>query len=146
MPERHPILVVGATGHVGRQVATQLQRAGHAVRAVTRDPASAGLPAGVEVMRADLTEPATLEAPLRGVEAVFLVWPFLTTEAAPAVVDRLAGQARRVVYQSSMGRPDGQGGATAPIPLHAEMERLIQDAELEWTFGQWALDHAADFR
>jgi uncharacterized protein YbjT (DUF2867 family) len=134
MPQRQPILVVGATGHVGRQVATQLQRAGHVVRAVTRDPARAGLPAGIEVVRADLSEPATLEAPLRGLEAVFLVWPFLTTEAAPAVVDRLAGQARRVVYLSSMGRPDGHGGATAPIPLHAEMERLIQASGLGWTF------------
>ena len=134
MPERHPILVVGATGHVGRQVATQLHHAGHAIRAVARDPARAGLPAGVEVARADLSEPATLEAPLREVEGVFLVWPFLTTEAAPAVVDRLAGQARRIVYLSSMGRSDGHGGATAPIPLHAEMERLIRASGPEWTF------------
>jgi uncharacterized protein YbjT (DUF2867 family) len=134
MPERQPILVVGATGHVGRQVTTQLQRAGHAVRAVTRDPARAGLPAGVEVVRADLFEAATLEAPLRGVEAVFLMWPSLATDAAQAVVERLAGQARRLVYLSSMGRPDGRGGATAPIPLHAEMERLIETSGLEWTF------------
>jgi uncharacterized protein YbjT (DUF2867 family) len=134
MPRQQPILVVGATGHVGRQVATQLHDQGLPVRAVTRDPAGAGLPGGVEVAPADLTEPATLEARLDGAAAVFLVWPLLTTEAAPAVVERLAGSARRVVYLSSMGRPDGRGGRTAPIPLHAEMERLIERSGLEWTF------------
>lgn len=70
------ILVTGATGTVGRQVVSHLRERGVPVRAVTRDPASAGLPAGVEVVRGDLADPASLEPHLEGAELVFLVWPF----------------------------------------------------------------------
>ena len=59
-----------------------------AVRALVRNPDSANLPGEVEVARGDMSEPATLEACLVRVEAVFLVWPFLTAEAAPAVLPR----------------------------------------------------------
>ncbi len=43
------ILVTGATGLVGRQVVDQLLEAGVTVRALTRDPAAAALPAQVGV-------------------------------------------------------------------------------------------------
>jgi uncharacterized protein YbjT (DUF2867 family) len=39
------MLVTSATGFVGRQVVEQLLRAGVRVRALTRNPATAGLPA-----------------------------------------------------------------------------------------------------
>ncbi|HYU04361.1 MAG TPA: NAD(P)H-binding protein, partial [Jatrophihabitantaceae bacterium] len=83
-------LVIGATGHVGRQVVAQLASAGAFVRALARDPAAADLPAGVDVVRGDLLRPETLEPALRGVDAVFLVWPFRTTDAAPAMLDVIA--------------------------------------------------------
>jgi uncharacterized protein YbjT (DUF2867 family) len=44
------IVVTGATGTVGRQVVTWLSERGLPVRAITRDPAPAGLPEGVEVL------------------------------------------------------------------------------------------------
>lgn len=78
--EKNMILVTGATGNVGRHVVSQLLHTGAAVRALTRNPDSAGLPSGVEVVRGDLSDPNTLEACLKGVDAVFLVWPFLTAE------------------------------------------------------------------
>ncbi len=124
-------LVIGATGHVGRQVVAQLASAGAFVRALARDPAAADLPAGVDVVRGDLLRPETLEPALRGVDAVFLVWPFRTTDAAPAVLDVIARNVRHVVYLSSMGAgPD----KTDPIPFHAEIERLIESSGLDWTF------------
>ena len=61
------ILVTGATGHVGRLVVRGLT--GH-VRAVTRNPAKADFPAGVEVVQADLDDPASL--PFDGVEKLYL--------------------------------------------------------------------------
>jgi nucleoside-diphosphate-sugar epimerase len=51
------ILLTGATGSVGRHVAADLVAKGLDVRAVVRDPETAGLPAGVEVMRGDLVDP-----------------------------------------------------------------------------------------
>jgi uncharacterized protein YbjT (DUF2867 family) len=62
------ILVTGATGNVGRQVVSQLQGTGARVLALTRNSDSAALPREVDVVRGDLTAPATLDGHLDGVE------------------------------------------------------------------------------
>ncbi|MGH3620834.1 MAG: NAD(P)H-binding protein [Sciscionella sp.] len=134
MSVRDVIQVIGATGKVGRQVVSRLVDAGAAVRALARDPGAAGLPAGVDVVRGDLARPETVEAALDGVSSVFLVWPFLTADAAPAVLDVVRRHARHVVYLSSMGGSDGRGGKTAAAGFHADMERLIEKSGLAWTF------------
>lgn len=121
--------------HVGRQVVSQLPRTGAAVRALTRNPDSAGLPGGVDVVRADLSVPDTLDACLNGVEAVFLMWPFLTPDAAPAVLNGVRRRAHRIVYLSSSGVRDDLEQQTDPISqFHADVERLIERSGLEWTF------------
>src|SRR6476620_4381174 len=99
-PDMNRILVAGATGTVGRQVVSQLLTTGARVRALTRNPDAAGLPPDVEVVRGDLTTPATLDGCLEGVHAVFLVWT-ASADAVPAAVDRMAKHTRRVVFLSS---------------------------------------------
>ncbi|MEV4171126.1 NAD(P)H-binding protein [Nonomuraea sp. NPDC049709] len=66
-------LVTGATGSVGRHVVAHLLRAGHRVRALTRDPGRARLPREVEVVRGDLARTDTLVPALRGVTGVHLI-------------------------------------------------------------------------
>jgi uncharacterized protein YbjT (DUF2867 family) len=132
---RQRIMVTGATGNVGRHVVSYLKDAGAAVRALTRDPGSAGLPDGVEVVGGDLSAPASLTVGLDGVEAVFLVWPFLTAEAAPRFLRVVAEHARRIVYLSSMSVRDDLRQQTDPISaFHFDIERLIERSGLEWTF------------
>jgi len=88
------ILVTAATGYVGRQVVSQLIGAGARVRALTRNPYSAGLPRELDVVRGDLSMPGTLDEWLVRVEAVFLLcsisadpWPkWLRVKAFPGVV------------------------------------------------------------
>lgn len=149
------ILVTGATGNAGRQVVSQLLEAGAAVRALARDPESAGLPDGVDVTRGDLSEPSSLDGSLEGVEAVFLLWPLFTTEALPDVLDVVGRHARRVVYLSSMGIRDDLERQADPInQSHAEVEQLIERSGLKWTFVRsggmatntlwWAPDIRAD--
>src|SRR5689334_13977375 len=84
--EASMILVTGATGNVGRHVVERLVAAGHGVRAITRDPSRANLPAGVEAVSADLGDAETLRPHLDGVQAVFLIWPFVD----PAETAKLA--------------------------------------------------------
>jgi uncharacterized protein YbjT (DUF2867 family) len=133
--QRRRILVTGGTGNVGRHVVSHLQDAGATVRALTRNPGSAGLPDGVEVVRGDLSAPATLATCLDGVEAVFLVWPFLTAKAAPALLQAVGKHARRIVYLSSMSVRDDRERQADPISaFHADIERLIEHCGLEWTF------------
>ncbi len=129
---KHRILVTGPTGNVGRRVVVQLNDAGVHVRALVRDPAFARLPAGVEVVRGDLTKPETVKSALDSVDSVFLVWPFFSAEGAPAVLDLIARHARRVVYLSSMSVRDGQEAQANGF--WGEIEHLIEQSGLEWTF------------
>jgi uncharacterized protein YbjT (DUF2867 family) len=66
------ILVVGATGVLGRQVVARLRECGEPVRALVRDPARATdlAAAGVEVIIGDLVDPDSLERACAGVERV----------------------------------------------------------------------------
>jgi uncharacterized protein YbjT (DUF2867 family) len=96
------ILVAGSTGNVGRQVVLQQLDAGYRVRALTRNPDAAGLPREVDVVRGDLSDPDTLDPHLEGVDAFFLVWRLPATDAAPALVERVAGRVGRIVLLSSM--------------------------------------------
>lgn len=72
-----PILVAGATGKQGGSVVRALLREGRSVRALTRDPASTTGQAlaaqGVEVVKGDFNDPASLDAAMAGVGGVFSV-------------------------------------------------------------------------
>ena len=129
------MLVTGATGRVGRVVVDLLIAAGVPVRAlIRRSEAAATLPANVEVAHGDLTVPESLDAALKGVTSVFLVWTAPPTTAR-AVVERLAGQARRVVFLSAPYKtPHPFYQQPNPMAaLYAEIERLIAAAGLEST-------------
>jgi uncharacterized protein YbjT (DUF2867 family) len=97
------ILVLGATGTIGRHVVAQLVQRGVAVRALVRDPAKADLPTAVELVQGDLLDPDTLRAAFQGVSAFFLlnaVTPDEFTQALIALnVAREAG-VERLVYLS----------------------------------------------
>lgn len=77
------ILVTGATGNVGRAVTARLVAAGAGVRAFVRDARAARVLPGAEIAEGDLSAPETLDRALSGIEAVFLIWPFLTADARP---------------------------------------------------------------
>jgi NAD(P)H dehydrogenase (quinone) len=73
------ILVTGATGRTGGQVAAQLLAAGYPVRAYVRreDRRSAKLrAAGAEIAVGDLTDPQALTGAMHGVQRAFFLPPF----------------------------------------------------------------------
>lgn len=130
------ILVTGATGRIGRLVVDALVRGGASVRALTRHPARANLPAGVEVVAGDFAQPESLDVALTGVDAVFLVWT-LAAQTAPAVVSRMASATvsapPRVVFLSSPHRtPHPFFQQPNPMRvLHLELERVLAASGLD---------------
>lgn len=71
-PTPRRILVLGATGSVGRLVVREAQQAGHDVVALVRDEKRAArlLPTGVTLVRGDVAAPAGLAEALDGVDAI----------------------------------------------------------------------------
>jgi uncharacterized protein YbjT (DUF2867 family) len=71
-PDR--ILVVGATGMLGKPVADALHAAGFTVRLLTRNPASAQarFPSGFEIIEGDVADPAALARALDGCAGVHI--------------------------------------------------------------------------
>ncbi|MFE0590545.1 NAD(P)H-binding protein [Micromonospora echinospora] len=125
------VLVTGATGNVGGAVVTRLHAAGVPVRALVRGEAD--FPEGVQAVRGDLGDPASLDPALEGVHSVFLVWPFLSAEGASDVLDVIGKRAHRVVYLSSAGVRDEEEPGEAITMFHTELERLVGASGLEWT-------------
>lgn len=123
------ILVTGATGNVGRHVVAQLLEAGQPVRALTRRPATANLPEGVEVVAGDLTKPEGLRSAFEGVDRLFL---FPVAETAGEVV-RMAREAgvRRVVVLSSVSAGYESGDLSGDH--HRAVEVVVEASGLEWT-------------
>jgi uncharacterized protein YbjT (DUF2867 family) len=128
------IMVIGATGRIGRAVIDHLLRAGVSVRAMTRRPAAANLPAAVEVVPGDLTEPASLADCLHGVDVVFLLWT--APEATlPVVISHMASHVTRIVALTSphqVAHPFFEQ-PNAMAALHAHLERLIAASGVEFT-------------
>lgn len=114
------ILVTGATGNVGGNVLRQLLDAGERVRALTRDPGTARLPAGVEVVGGDLAEPSTLAGAFDGVHRMFL-FPVPATAAEVLELAKGAGIERLAVLSSSAVTQPGEN-------MISVMHRTVEDA------------------
>jgi uncharacterized protein YbjT (DUF2867 family) len=120
------ILVTGATGFVGRHVVSQLAEAGERVRAMTRNPARASVPAGVEVVRGDLLEPPSVAEALVGVDRMYL-FPEPRTAVAVVAAARDAG-VKRIVTLSS-GAVSGGLDTDFQLPV----EQAVEASGCEWT-------------
>lgn len=129
------ILVTGATGHVGRPLVDALLAAGQKVRALSRDPATAGLPAGAEVA-------ATADLPLDSITSVFLVLPAFPDGFATLIARMRAAGVRRIVALSSYSVLDDDPKNMIAVK-HRALEHAIEQTGVEWTFVRPAGGFAA---
>jgi uncharacterized protein YbjT (DUF2867 family) len=120
------LLVTGATGHIGRELARELDARGAKFRVLVRDPARAtGLPERAERVIGDLGQPATLPPAFDGADGLFLLVPGIGVDhTAHAVAAARAAGVRRIVHLSSyavIGEPMPAMGR-----WHHEREQLVR--------------------
>ncbi|MBN6150766.1 NAD-dependent epimerase/dehydratase family protein [Xanthomonas sp. AmX2] len=103
------ILVTGATGKVGSRLVERLARRGHPLRALVRDAARAAHLLGdqVELVEGDLLDAASLDAAVRGIDAIVHCAAFFrgaTPEQAHAVNELGTRQLADAARAASVGR------------------------------------------
>ena len=125
------ILVTGATGNVGRHLVSHLRDAGEPVRALTRNPGRPGLPAGVEAVKGDLTDPrgADLAAALDGVTAAHLI-TFAGTAGDPYAQLADGDGVVAALEDAGVRRVTVLSGGESPL------ETAVKASDLEWTILQ----------
>jgi uncharacterized protein YbjT (DUF2867 family) len=132
MSRHRIVLVIGATGKVGRHVVAGLLEEGARVRAVVRHPLTSGLPGEVSVTKGDLERPETVATAADGADAAFLLWPGFSAAGASEVVTELARHVSHVVYLSAARL---QHGDESPMEgVWSEVEALIEASGVGWTF------------
>jgi uncharacterized protein YbjT (DUF2867 family) len=128
------LLITGATGNVGRELARELDTAGAAFRVLVRDPDRARtLPERAERVVGDLDEPATLPPAFDGVTRLFLLVPGIGLDhTAHALAAAEAAGVRRIVLLSSFNVLGD------PVPAmgrwHHEREEMIRASGLPFVF------------
>ncbi|MEV4638623.1 NAD(P)H-binding protein [Actinoplanes sp. NPDC049548] len=126
--------MTGATGGVGRLVVDELLALGaDDVRALTVNPAEAGLPAGVEVVRGFLGRPSTMPSALAGMDRMYLA-PVIETNAEVCRMAAAAGVRRIVDMAGAKGDhwqaiEDGVEACGVPY-VHLEPGEFMTNATL----------------
>lgn len=147
------LLVVGATGSLGRVAVAEAARRGHDVAALVRDPARANLPEPVVTVRGDVLAPATLDPALAGKDAVVCALGTPSPRQASSLLEdgtrnltEAMHRARvpRLVCVTLLGTADSTRNASplyryvilralAPmVPDKENQERVVRDSGLEW--------------
>ena len=112
--------ITGATGFVGGRVAQQLLEAGHQVVALARDPTKAVqlASAGAQIVRGDVTDPASMRTPMSGCDGVFHVagwYKIGTRDKSPGVAVNIQGTRNVLELMRALGIPKGVYTSTLAI-------------------------------
>jgi uncharacterized protein YbjT (DUF2867 family) len=121
------IVVTGATGNVGRPLVRALVAAGADVRAVSRQPNQAALPAGVEVVE-------SVAAAIPGASAVFLNSRALGDNLAKVVDQARRQGVARLVALSAINADDDFSAQPSRFrgDRNKEVEQLAVESGLDW--------------
>jgi uncharacterized protein YbjT (DUF2867 family) len=135
--------ITGITGQVGGEVANNLLASDRRVRAAVRDPsrANAWAERGCEVVKADITDTASLTAAFEGAEGVFVLVPpnfdpspdFAEARAIAATLEAALTAARpgAVVYLSTIGAQATQSNL---LTQHTIIEQTLERLAMPMTF------------
>lgn len=129
-------LITGATGFVGGKVAAQLRQQGHAVVAIVRNPAKAEALArlGVQLVAGDVTDKASLRAPMQGVDGVYHIagWYKLgTADKENGIRINVEGTRNVLTLMQELGIP--KGVYTSTLAVHSDTHGVAVDESYRFT-------------
>lgn len=143
------VLVVGATGSIGRHVVAEALRQRHSVRALVRDLARANeLPPEAQCVVGDLTRPESLPAAVQGIDAIVFTHGSNGGKAAAEQVDygavrnvlkalrTFSERPARIALMTSIGVTNRQGAYNRSTQIHdwkRRGERLVRASGLSYT-------------
>ncbi|MFG3552255.1 SDR family oxidoreductase [Streptomyces sp. NPDC047725] len=142
------VLVVGATGSIGRLVVAEAIARGHTVRALVRDrtKGAQSLPTDAELVTGDVTQAETLPDAVAGADAIVLtLGSFGTGSSSPKAVDYAgvrnvltaltpSGSTRpRVVLMTSIGATTRSSSYGHLLEWKRRSERLVRASGLTYT-------------
>src|SRR5271166_814233 len=144
---RMTVLVVGATGSIGRLVVEEALRQGHVVRALVRTPDKAlKFPRETQVIIGDVTRPETLSGAVDGIDAIVFT---LGSDGAGKVgaesvdyggvrnvLHALGSRTARIALMTSIGVTNRTGSYNRSTEAHdwkRRSERLVRASGLPYT-------------
>jgi putative NADH-flavin reductase len=147
------LVVVGATGGLGREVVAEALRRGHDVCALVRDPAPEAMPEGVRSVQGDVLDPTGLDAAVKECDAVICVLGTPSPRQASTLLENgtrnlteamKRSGVRRLVCVTLLGTGDSTRHASplyrhvilrvlAPmVPDKEAQERVVRHSDLDW--------------
>jgi uncharacterized protein YbjT (DUF2867 family) len=144
---RKTVLVVGATGSIGRLVVEEAVRQKYVVHALVRTPSKARkFPPQVEVISGDVTRPETLDAAVNGIDAiVFTLGSDGAGKVGAETIDyggvrnvlaALGSRRARIALMTSIGVTNRTGSYNRSRESHdwkRRAERLVRASGLAYT-------------
>ena len=141
------VLVVGATGSIGRLVVEEAIRQGYTTRALVRDAGKAQrLPSDAEVIVGDVTRPDTLPAAVAGIDAVVFTLGSdgggkvgaenVDYGGVRNVLNALGSRTARIALMTSIGVTNRTGAYNRSTEAHdwkRRSERLVRASGMPYT-------------
>jgi uncharacterized protein YbjT (DUF2867 family) len=124
------ILVAGATGNVGSELVRVLAEAGESVRALSRQPNSATLPAGATAVAGDLNDPDSLADALHGTHGMFVLSGY---RDMPGLLRRAGDAGVRQVVLLSGSSAGARDLDNAISRYMVASEGAVRESSLAWT-------------
>lgn len=131
------IVLTGATGTVGSQVAEQLSKSGAKFRVVARNPEKAKKDPNIEVVKGAFDDKASLEAAFKGATKAF----FLTNSVPESVQwnTNLVEAAKNAGVKHAVRLSVQGSNKGSPVKLaqwHAQADEQLKNAGFTWTILQ----------
>jgi uncharacterized protein YbjT (DUF2867 family) len=131
------ILLTGITGNNGGATATALLEKGVRFRALVRDldKAAAWAKQGVELVKGDLEDTASVKAALEGIDRAVLILPNGEDQERLELAFIATAKEVGLPWIIKLSSPEAVRGTTSPIPLaHIAAEDAIMESGMNWTF------------